>query len=176
MAQEFINIGGLANDGTGDPLRTAFGKINDNFTELYATKVTTVETTTVGNAANQVIFQTPISSLTQAKFQINSVNTDTQDSQNIILNTASINNGTDVKFSAYGTLFYGNAITTYNMDVSGGNVRLMCNPLVDATLTHFIAFQIMFTGTQTGNLALALDGYPALNYLTTENGLVLTIE
>lgn len=35
MAQQIINIGALPNDGTGDPLRTAYGKINNNFTELY---------------------------------------------------------------------------------------------------------------------------------------------
>lgn len=35
MAQQTINIGTTANDGTGDPLRSAFDKINDNFTELY---------------------------------------------------------------------------------------------------------------------------------------------
>ena len=31
MAQEIINIGTLPNDGEGDPLRVAFGKINNNF-------------------------------------------------------------------------------------------------------------------------------------------------
>jgi hypothetical protein len=36
MAQQVINIGGSANDGTGDPLRTAFTKANQNFAELYA--------------------------------------------------------------------------------------------------------------------------------------------
>ena len=35
MARQIINIGTTANDGTGDPLRTAFDKINDNFAELY---------------------------------------------------------------------------------------------------------------------------------------------
>ena len=35
MAQLTIGIGSSANDGTGDPLRTAFTKINTNFTELY---------------------------------------------------------------------------------------------------------------------------------------------
>ena len=35
MAKQTINIGSSANDGTGDPLRTAFNKINANFTELY---------------------------------------------------------------------------------------------------------------------------------------------
>ena len=37
MAQQTINIGDVANDGQGDPLRTAFTKTNDNFTELYGT-------------------------------------------------------------------------------------------------------------------------------------------
>lgn len=35
MAKQTINLGSSANDGTGDPLRTAFDKINDNFDELY---------------------------------------------------------------------------------------------------------------------------------------------
>ena len=37
MAKQSIGIGSSANDGTGDPLRTAFDKINDNFDELYGT-------------------------------------------------------------------------------------------------------------------------------------------
>ena len=35
MAKQTINIGSAANDGTGDGLRTAFNKVNANFTELY---------------------------------------------------------------------------------------------------------------------------------------------
>lgn len=35
MAQQTIGLGTAPNDGTGDALRTAGGKINDNFTELY---------------------------------------------------------------------------------------------------------------------------------------------
>ena len=35
MAKQVINVGGAANDGTGDPIRTAWQKANLNFTELY---------------------------------------------------------------------------------------------------------------------------------------------
>lgn len=35
MTQQTINIGTAANDGTGDPLRTAFTKVNENFGDLY---------------------------------------------------------------------------------------------------------------------------------------------
>jgi hypothetical protein len=36
MAKKRINIGDKANDRTGDSLRSAFSKINENFDELYA--------------------------------------------------------------------------------------------------------------------------------------------
>lgn len=36
MAYQTVNTGSSANDGTGDQLRTAFDKINDNFSEVYA--------------------------------------------------------------------------------------------------------------------------------------------
>jgi len=36
MAKQGIGIGTSANDGTGDPLRTAMDKTNDNFNEVYA--------------------------------------------------------------------------------------------------------------------------------------------
>jgi hypothetical protein len=35
MAKQVINVGSIANDGTGDTLRIAGQKINSNFTELY---------------------------------------------------------------------------------------------------------------------------------------------
>ena len=36
MSQQIINIGSQPDNGNGDPLRTAFIKTNDNFTEIYA--------------------------------------------------------------------------------------------------------------------------------------------
>ena len=35
MAKQTVNIGSTANDGTGDQLRNAFDKLNDNFDEVY---------------------------------------------------------------------------------------------------------------------------------------------
>ena len=36
MAQKLVNLGTSANKGDGDPLRKAFEKINENFTEVYS--------------------------------------------------------------------------------------------------------------------------------------------
>ena len=62
MTQKIINIG-VADKGNGDPIRTAFGKVNDNFTELYAlTDFTTIgqdlipiadDTYDIGSGSNQ---------------------------------------------------------------------------------------------------------------------------
>ena len=41
MAKQTVNIGTTANDGTGDPLRTAFDKLNDNFDEVYGNNFVT---------------------------------------------------------------------------------------------------------------------------------------
>ena len=51
MAQELINIGALADDGTGDTIRGAGIKINNNFTELYATPFAQ---TSIGFVENEI--------------------------------------------------------------------------------------------------------------------------
>lgn len=49
MVQQVINIGAGANDGTGDPIRTAFDKINNNFGQLFSniggSNVSVIDTT-----------------------------------------------------------------------------------------------------------------------------------
>lgn len=52
MAQQPINVGSSANDGTGDPLRDAFGKVNDNFSELYSKIRSTIPSTPVGTSGD----------------------------------------------------------------------------------------------------------------------------
>ena len=49
MAQEIINIGAIADDGTGDTIRRAGIKINNNFTELYAFPVVASDIRFEGN-------------------------------------------------------------------------------------------------------------------------------
>ena len=45
MARQEINVGATANDGTGDGIRTAYIKCNDNFKELFDSTVTPTELT-----------------------------------------------------------------------------------------------------------------------------------
>lgn len=173
---EVINIGALPNDGTGDPLRVAFGKINNNFAELSATAYATANTTTVNGTANQVIFEVPKSTFTQGIFQIRSSDVTNNDSQDITLQAQIDNSGTQVKFTGYGTSFFGNAITTYNMDISGSNVRVLVSPLASLTLLHFISAQITYVGANVPGTPIELNGYADGTIMNTEDGLQITTE
>jgi hypothetical protein len=175
-AQEYINIGAQANDGEGDPLRTAFAKINNNFSNLFFTTTSTSNTFTVGLDTNQVIYETSANTFSQAKFQIRSSDPGTDDMQDITITASITNNLAGVRFTGYGTLFEGNALCRYDMDVSDGNVRLLINPIKNAVILHFIASEVTFIGTSPPGVDIALDGYSANSLMGTENGLILTTE
>ena len=173
--QETINIGALPNDGDGDPLRTAFGKINNNFSVLFSSDFSTSESYSVGNTAAQIIFQTPALTFTQGVFQINSQDLNTANRQNITL-VASSSSASTVKWNGHSTLFTGSPLTEYDIDISGSNVRILVNPLVNSTIFHFISAQVTTVGETTVGLDLELDGYTAGDLLSTENSLDLSTE
>ena len=63
MSQQFINIGYVVNDGTGDTLRDAFEKVNGNFNELFnstlsGTPVATPDTVVRRDGAGGAAFLT----------------------------------------------------------------------------------------------------------------------
>jgi hypothetical protein len=144
-SQEYINVGVTPNDGLGDPLRTAFGKINNNFSNLFFTTVTSTSANTTGLTANQVIYEYPANAFTQGVFQIRSSNS-ANNSQAITISAQITNSNTSVKFTGYGLTFSGNAVTNYNMDVNSGNIRILVNPIANANITHFIASQVTYAG------------------------------
>jgi len=173
--QQIINIGAAPNDQQGDPLRVAFGKVNNNFSNLFATFVNTNNATTTSNVSGQVIFQTPANAFTQGEFYIRSSNPATSDSQNIQLSAQLSNDGTQVAFTGFGTTFFGNAVSTYDMNIVAGNVQILVTPLVNNTilLDHFISSQIMWNGINPPGLDIELDGY-ANSVIETENSINIT--
>lgn len=174
MTQEIINIGAVANDGSGDPLRVAFQKINNNFTQLYSTGTFTYDAYSFGNTPGQVIFETPANLFTQGNFQINSDNPNTTDSQNITLNVSISNDLADVKWVGHSTLLFNDPVTTYDVDIVGGNVRILVNPLVDADIYHFISAQITFSTNAPGT-PIGLEGFSG-DALGTETLIPITTE
>lgn len=57
MARQIINISTIANDRNGDPIRTAFTKVNSNFEELYNN---IASTSTVAKTGGAFETQTPL--------------------------------------------------------------------------------------------------------------------
>ena len=174
-SQEYINIGATPNDGLGDPLRVAFGKINNNFSNLFFTTVNTSNTYTSGVTQGQVIYEYPANRFTQGMFQIRSSDPGTPDSQDITISAQLTNNNDAVKFTGYAMTFSGNSLTRYNMDVSSGNVRILANPIANAYILHFIASQVTFLGDPVPGVDIALNGY-ANSVMGTENNDIITTE
>ena len=174
MTQEIINVGAQPNDGEGDPLRTAFQKINNNFSQLYSTGFFTSSAYSTGNTAGQVIFTAPIESFTQGIFQVNSNDTSSTDTENITLNVSAINDGSGLRWNGHNTLFNGNVLTGYDMDIIDSNVCILVNPIVDTTMFHFISAQITWTGVPVPGLDLRTE--TANTVIDTENNFVIQTE
>lgn len=93
MAKQTINIGTTANDGTGDPIRSAFDKSNDNFTELYDGAGVADDSITYSKLADEF---TTIDPLTAAA----TVDIDFSDAQ---VYTLTITEATTITFSSVST-------------------------------------------------------------------------
>ena len=158
MTQEIINIGTLPNDGTGDPLRVAYGKINNNFTTLYSTSTYTTISYTSGTTPDQIIWEKPVTEFTQASLQIRTSNTSTNDSQGIMIAAHITNDLANVKWTGYATTFEGTPLTNYDMNVSDGNVKLVVTPLVNVLLQHFTASTVTYIDPSETSLLIQLDG------------------
>ena len=175
MPIQLINIGALPNDGTGDPLRTAFQKINNNFTYLERTSTDITSAVTTSNAPEQVIFTYPADMFTQAIIQAQSFTDNNLDSQNVLLSVQIYNDLSDVRWTASSITNVGNWLTQYSMDVADGAVRLKVSPIQNVVITHFIAYQVTFIGDlgvgktllTEDNKGISIEAGNAV--LTTEN-------
>lgn len=171
MAQEIINIGSTANDGSGDPLRVAFEKVNNNFTQLFSNGFSTLEAVTIGNTT-QELFSIDANLFTEGTFQINSVDPNSQSSQNIIINSAIQNDLSNVKYTGQNSILFGNAVSNYSMAIDSGNVVLYSTPLVTGQLNHFVAYQVLLNSYVPGVLLATQDG----NILGTQDLQPLTTQ
>lgn len=176
MTQEIINIGAQPNDGEGDPLRTAFGKINNNFTQLFSTGFFTSNAYSYGNTAAQVIFEAPVETFTQGIIQINSNDISSTDTENITLTVSIVNDGSGLQWNGHSTLFNGNVLTDFEMDIFESNVRILVNPLIDTDIFHFISAQITWTGVPVLGLNLITNSLIDPLIIDTENNFNIETE
>ena len=174
--QQIINIGTLPNDGQGDPLRVAFQKTNNNFTNLFSTATSTSNAYSVGNTAGQVIYSTPANTFTSGSFIIRSSDPGTNSSQNVNISAQKSSDNNSVKFVVFATTFYGAPLTQYDMGIVGGNILIKVDPLTNENLLHFISAQILYIGDDVPGIPLQLDGYVPGSIMSTENDLQVTTQ
>jgi hypothetical protein len=177
MSQELINIGTSPNDGSGDPLRVAFQKINNNFSQLFSSGFLTYQVVTYDNTPNQVVFEVPANAFTQGTFQINSANPSTNDSQNITINASIQNDLADVKWNGHSTIIVNDYVVSgYDVVVDGisGNIQVLVSPSVNATLNHLISAQVEVANFTLGT-PIGIEGF-ANTALVTQGNIVITTE
>jgi NAD(P)H-hydrate repair Nnr-like enzyme with NAD(P)H-hydrate epimerase domain len=119
MAQQTINIGTVANDGTGDPLRTAFDKINDNFTELYSDESTA--------EVNSIVAGSGIS-VDQATGTVTVTNDSPDQTVTLTASTGMSITGTYPNFTI-ASVIEGNA--THTGEVTGSTTLTIANDVID---------------------------------------------
>jgi len=119
MAQQTLNVGSNANDGTGDTLRAAMQKVNTMFTEVYASSLFNDSISLVGNEitatrSNDNLVIRPSGTGTVAIDKL-VVDNNIQLTDNIVSTTTSNSN---LKLSASGT----GSIEIAKADIDGGAI------------------------------------------------------
>lgn len=86
MAIKTINVGVIANDGTGDDLREAFVKVNSNFAELEARTPESTTVSNLGTTGEGLFAQKVGTDLQFKKIVAGNGTTVTSDSQSVTIN------------------------------------------------------------------------------------------
>jgi len=142
MAQQIIDVGAVPNDGEGDPIRTAFIKTNDNFTELYAGGAST----NIANGTSNVnILDSANITMGVAGNTITTVATTGSYTNGILSASGNIQGGnlrTTGLISASGNVVSGSALKTTGLISASGNIE---------TAGYFVG---NFFGNITGNFVV----------------------
>ena len=129
MAKQTINIGSAANDGTGDGLRTAFNKVNANFTELYNADAALVIPTDVSDLTDNTNLLGGAANLGNLKISGSTLGTtDNPDTGGWGGYSISIDPGIESNGGIYipgiNDQQTGGTLQIYNSDTSGGKVSI----------------------------------------------------
>ena len=160
MSIQSINIGSVADDGTGDPLRTAFGKTNDNFIELES-NVSSLNSSVVSlNASVNLVNSNLISTVTS----VNTVNS------NLISTVTSVNTVNANLISNVSSLTASINLVNANAVVLASNVSSLT-----ANISNILTGTTSFAGnkTFTGNVGIGTSPSAKLDIAGTSSEKVI---
>lgn len=192
MTQQIINVGSAPNDGLGDPIRTAFIKTNDNFTELYATG----GVTGIANGTSNVRIPAANSNVTVSVDGTSNVAVFTSTGANLVALTTSgnitaVGNISGTYFLGNGAFLTGvggggggqsiaNGTSNVNIPVANGNVEFAVGGIanvVTVTGVELITNGVFATPKVLANSITIGDGLSAMRVspLTIPGGLSITV-
>lgn len=143
MAIQIINVGNIANDGTGDDLREAFVKINNNFQELDLRDDEQTSVVNLGSVGEGLFY--------------NKVNFELQFKRLVA--------GTDITLSSDNQAITINAnggVKSITVDSDSGNVQLS-----DADTISIVGGTNITTNISNGTLTIDYTGFQELSSDTT---------
>lgn len=192
MSQQIINVGSAPNDGLGDPIRTAFIKTNDNFTELFATG----GVTGIANGTSNVVIPTANSNVNISVNGVSNVGVFTQTGANLLALTTSgnitaVGNITGTYYFGNGSFLTGvggggggqsiaNGTSNVNIPVADGNVVFAVGGtanVVTVTGVEIITNGVFATPKTLDNSFTIGDGLSAMRVspLTIPDGFSITV-
>ena len=152
MAIQSVNIGTIANDGTGDDLREAFVKVNANFSELDSRSPEKTTGANLGSAGEGIFAQLYGAELQFKKIVAGSAVTLTSDGNAITINSTATGLPQLQVFADNNNVTLDNANTT--LTLAGGN--LTTTNLNGSTIT--ISSETSLLTDLTPRLGANLDG------------------
>jgi len=165
VAKQTIGIGTSANDGTGDPLRDAFDKVNDNFDEVYSAFTFASNNATVAN--NVLIGNSTVNSVANST-------------------TVSISNSTSEVTATSGSILVGNSTvnsvanssnivvsnSTSSITVSEGTIAVG-NSTVNTTANSSLVNATSVSVNSNTGLTLGTSDTSANGFTYLPNGLII---
>jgi len=152
MAIQSVNIGTIANDGTGDDLREAFVKVNANFSELDSRSPEKTTGANLGSAGEGIFAQLSGAELQFKKIVAGSAVTLTSDGNAITINSTATGLPQLQVFADNNNVTLDNSNTT--LTLAGGN--LTTTNLNGSTIT--ISSETSLLTDLTPRLGANLDG------------------
>lgn len=187
MAIQTINIGTIANDGTGDDLREAFVKVNSNFTELNARSTESTTVANLGSAGEGLFGQISGTELQFKKIIAGAAINFSADANAVTINSTATglpsvqifadNNNITLDSNGNALTLAGGGTTTTNLNgttltiSSESSIQTETDPKLTATL-NAQTNDITNVGNMTGNVhGLDIRTFDGLQqYLTLEMG------
>ena len=165
MAKQTIGIGTSANDGTGDPLRDAFDKVNDNFDEVYSAftfasnNATVANNVLIGNSTVNTVANSTTVSITNSTSQV------TTTSGSVLVGNSTVNTTANSS-----TIVVSNS--TSSITVSEGTIAVG-NSTVNTTANSSLVNATSVTVNSNTGLTLGTSDTSANGFTYLPNGLII---